>query len=168
MRVLQPNQPARQAIGHSVIIWRQTPITKNQYQFQQYQHIWEISISASQDRDSLGQAGSLHMSTQVAFSVLITMQLRSHLGRLSHSTEPARSRTWVNYTHSTLLPQQSLDRTAMWGTEPAFHWRCLVGQFDTCHQHMPLSILNLCEMNCYQLKRSCTHLTPQNRSPTMG
>ena len=44
---------------------------------------------------------------------------------------------WVGFTRSTLFPQQLLNRTAAWTIEPDFHWRGLVGQFATGHQHLP-------------------------------
>ena len=40
-------------------------------------------------------------------------------------------------TQSTLLPQQLLGRTVAWAIDSAFHWRGLVGQFATVHQHLP-------------------------------
>ena len=44
---------------------------------------------------------------------------------------------WVGYTQSTLLPQQLLGRTVAWAFEPALHWRCMVGQSATGHEHLP-------------------------------
>ena len=53
---------------------------------------------------SVKRAGSLLMWTQVAFLVLIIMQLRFHLGGLARFTEPARSMRTGPKFHNEMSP----------------------------------------------------------------